>query len=143
MRTWCCCLMLFSCCCDCDRHKERDATRRIRLRECACLTPPHLLHSPTCLEALTEQRTVQLVKRLTRAHCTAGCVSRALNLQGLHRSCSMSRLGQSKRDACAVSNSRRRDMHRAAENGADADMKARARAPQGPLDPPMSHEVRL
>ena len=34
MRTWCCCLMLFSCCCDCDPHKERDATRRMRLREC-------------------------------------------------------------------------------------------------------------
>ena len=35
MRTWCCCLMIFSSCCDCDRHKERDATRRMRLRECA------------------------------------------------------------------------------------------------------------
>ena len=46
MRTWCCCLMIFSCCCDCDPHKERDATRRIRLRECACSASPHLWLSP-------------------------------------------------------------------------------------------------
>ena len=43
---------------------------------------------------------------------------------------------------CTVSYARRRDMHRAAENGADADLKARSQSKQSPLDPPMSQEVR-
>jgi len=34
-------------------------------------------------------------------------------------------------------------VHRAAENGADTDMKARVQAKQGQLDPPTAQEVRL
>ena len=38
---------------------------------------------------------------------------------------------------------RRREVHRTAESGADAGMKARAQGQQGQLDPPTSQEVRI
>jgi hypothetical protein len=60
--------MLFSCCCDCDPHKERDATRRMRLRECA---PATTLGSISCFSLQPLYQVENVMPCLCHGHATA------------------------------------------------------------------------